>query len=378
MANMTTRADRPDYRTAEDLRSGVQDLAESMTEPGLARTERLTRARVAAEASRNVAAAVQLLDPYRDGTHSRLRDNLLASVESLMDVSGRDDAEDRLARYATARAVAPTSSGQLGNGGLVTPGPGLAMPSPFGGTHVEPIGIEATRVAPWLLEYGILSDQPTKNHEGIQPEAWENLPEPTINPAFPLESESFTIAGEPLVWDQAARRFSPSRQVLDWPAFANVFEEAWRTVVLRDLEIALIARLLGWATVAATFKAAESTVGKAWTGGTGPDLVLTSSGDLPKVRRLYATENLTDPTMRPRILATAGVPDGTALVLVSAAVNVRRTDLSIYTVPAPSTLSVDAGMSMDGAVSLRKWGTVAKVDVAALDTDPVPEPTPRA
>lgn len=33
---------------------------------------------------------------------------------------------------------------------------------------------------------------------------------------------------------------------------------------------------------------------------------------------------------------------------------------------------------MDGAMSLRKWGTVAKVNVAALDTGPVPAPLPRA
>ena len=376
---MARNTDRPDTRTAEDLRTGVRDLAESITEEGISRAERLSRARVAAEAAAHVGSAVAMLDPYADGTQSRLRDNLLTGVNNPLHSPGRDDAQDRLARYRTARAVAPTSSGQIGGPGLLTPG-GTAlttMPSPFGGSSIEPTGMDAARVAPWLMEYGVLSDPPSKNHEGIQPEAWENLPAPQFNPTMPLEPSKFEISGEARVWDTSAHMVAPSRQVLDWPEYATEIEAVYRTVVARDVETAVIARLLPMATVAPTFKAAEAAVGAAWRGGTGPDLVLTSAEDLPKVRRLYATENLTDPTMRPRIMATAGVPTGTALVLVSAAVSLRRTDVEIYVQPAPSVLGIEAAMSMHGSVALRAWGTVAKVDVAALDADPVPSPLPR-
>lgn len=372
MSTMGSKTERPDRQTATDLRSAVHDLAAAITEPGIGRVERITRARKAAEAARNVADAVHALDPYRDTTDSRLRD--LALTEGA--TTGRyPEAADRLAMHAAARAAAPLQSGYIGPlTGLGQSSP-QHQPSPWGGTTIDTSSAGELLFTPWLLEYGVPSEAPSHGSHQIQPEPLENMPEAqVVERPFSLTPVPYEIDGDDIEWVHIGILREISRQLLDWPEAMKETELVFELAVLKLMETRLIAALIADATAAPDFKAAEAAVGLQWPAGTGADLVLTSSADLPKVRRLYAAENL-DAALRPRILATAGVPVGSSLVMVSSAVNVKRSEILMYAEKAPSSLRVNVALDMWGAVSLRQRGTVAVVDVNALDSDPVPTPS---
>ncbi len=364
---------RPDTSTADDLRSGVEALAAAVTEPGISRVERVNRSRYAAEAMRNVSAAAHLLNPYRDRRHHELLDRVLVASNRNAPLDGQPGtaalaaARDRLACIAVTRAAGPLTSGQVGDMAALQLRPATSTLEPWaGGVVALDAGPLDRAVTPWLIGYATIGERPFRGVE-TQPTRYDDLPQATINPdlkAADLTAANPTIDGTPAVWDLAALYVTPDRQLLDWTEGATVYTDAAREAVLRGLETAVITRLTTGAPTAGTFAAAEALAGAAWP-GSGADLVLCSAEDLPYIRRAYATD-LPDPTLRPRILATAGVPAGTALVMCSAAVNLRRTALEVLTGPRPSAFALDAVVTMSASATLRAAGAVVAVDVTAL------------
>lgn len=332
--------DRPDRAAIEDLRTSVVDLADAVAEHGLDRAERVARARQAAEASEHVAIAARLLDPYRTGEHSRLQDRaIMASPESRFDPLERQEAEDRITRAAIAWQA--------------------GTPSPFGGQTVALDIFDRVAVTtPWLSTFAQVVEFTPKN-ETIAPTPWTDLPTVQIDPALPLESSDYEIPGDPITWTVAALNFGMSDQAIHWTALALEHEKVAQLALFQGLEAALIAQLAMAAVPALDFEAAESATGTAWPGGAA-DLVLTSSTDLPKVRRLYAAE-LPVAEYRPRVMAAHGLPVGTALVMPAAAVDVRRTALEVMANRKPSAWGLDVSAVLYGSVTPVHPGVVASV-----------------
>ena len=346
---MTRRVieDRPDRAAIEDLRTSVVDLADAVAERGLDRAERVARARQAAEASEHVATVARLLDPYRDGKHCRLQDRGI-TISPLMGPGARQEAEDRLVRGDLAMQV---PAGFL-----------VQHPSPFGGQTVAlDVFDRVATSTPWLSTFAQVVPF-TPANETVAPTPWTGLPTVQIDPED-LTPTGYEIPGDPLTWTTAAVNFAMSAQVLHWTAAALETERATQLAMFMGLEAALIARLVTAAVPALDFEAAESATGAAWPGGAA-DLVLTSSTDLPKVRRLYAAE-LPAADYRPRVMAAHGVPVGTALVMPAAAVDVRRTPYELMLAPGPSTLGLEVSAAFYGSVELLHPGVVASVDLTA-------------
>ena len=330
--------DRPDRAAIEDLRTSVVDLADAVAERGLDRAERVARARQAAEASEHVATVARLLDPYRSGEFSRLQDKAIGVSPASMFGDRRQAAEDR----QTLAAIAGT-------------------PSPFGGKTVALDIFDRVAVtAPWLSTFAQVVPF-TPANETVAPTPWTDLPTVQIDPTLPLVSSDYEIPGDPIVWTVAALSFPMSAQAIHWTALALEHERIAQLAILQGLEAALIARLVAAAVPAGGFEAAESATGAAWPGGAA-DLVLTSSTDLPKVRRLYAAE-LPPADLRPRIMAAHGMPVGTALVMPAAAVDVRRTAFDVLVAPRPAVWGLDVSAVLYGSVTPVHPGVVASVPV---------------
>lgn len=347
--------DRPDPGAGVELRTSVLDLAEAVTERGIDRAERVARAQMAAEAARNVAEAARMLDPYASGQYSWLRD--LAAVkmpEGMLRGTTRAEAEDRLLlRDLATQAGVPVK-------------PGGDVPSPWGGTYarLDVLG-RAPVIAPWLSEFATVVERQPKA-EDLAPVPWNALPTAEIDATMPLsDSGVYELPGDAATWYESAVYVQTTHQVLNWTAAARTMEDALRLSTFKALEAHLLAQLVTGATVAADFEAAEVAAGGSWPGGGGADLVLVNTSDLPKVRRIYAAE-LPAADLRPRILGTGGLAAGTALVMASAGVDLRRTAFSLLVAPGPSSFLYDVAGVLDGSVELVHPGVVASVDVSAL------------
>ena len=92
----TSEGAQVDHRVVADLETAGRDLAASVLQDGLGRSERLSRAERATTAARNLRDWIGALDPYRSGEHARLIDMLTASGHRAYSSLDAAEAADRL------------------------------------------------------------------------------------------------------------------------------------------------------------------------------------------------------------------------------------------------------------------------------------------
>lgn len=347
-----------DTRTAEELVSGVVDLAAAVTAPGLGRAERLSRTTQAAHAAGDLRAMMPTLAPYLaeipnndDGhpRHSRIRDHML--VNDIVAKSSPEAlaARERLDQDAQQRTISRQLRAWADLGPILDATPTVASVGP------QP---QAAR----FLE--LVAHQPTEKLGPATevPDVWSYTPE-TPAPTDPRDVPFglFEIEGTRKPWLVAKLGLNASRQVIDWPAGAFDAEAALTYFVGIDLETQILNELATGAPTAVSFEAAEIAVGTAWV--TGADLILCHGADRPKIVRSYADEGI-DPTDRPTILATGGATPGTALVIAAGAVWVEASDIDFMAADEPKIFGKSIAAFRYGRGHLRKAGAIQKVTVA--------------
>lgn len=338
--------DQVDDRTADDILSGVRDLAAACAEPGLGRSERLARLSMAGERAAHLATVAQLLDPYADRQHSRLWDAINAAGPA-----HRRDV-DAAGRLDQARAADGLRAGMQR---AVDLGAGLGRP--VAGPPLQPI------VARWLAGYAAPAGElgPAASVPGVL----DALPAATINAAklSALPGVQLSLAdGASLPWTTSTIHLNRSRQSIDWtPQQLAEFESILEAAVDVGLERQLLVDVTAAAPTAASFEAAEIAVGAAWPAGA--DLILVHGADRPKVVREYAAAQL-HAEDRPVVLATGGVTAGTAVVLAAGAVLLEASSTDWMAADEPALLGQAATVLRYGRARLRVAGAVQLVEVA--------------
>lgn len=342
-------ADRVDVNTVADLFSGVVDSAAAVTERGIGRRERLSRARLAAEHERNVAGVVEGMNPYRDGQFARIADMLaIAGRSHWRPAAGSlDDAAERLALADQYEATRNQLRAMPNLAGLFTHPTSTAGPTPIPST------------TPWLDNFASPA-----SHIGpptLMPEPWSAIPQAAIDEDPQAPGEPLATEGDPLGWHTSRWMINEAAQVVDWTVQgAADLERVVALIVNQGLERVLMADLIAGAPTQAGFEEAESAVGDVWPAG--PDLILCSGHDLPRVRREYAGQHL-DPSERPRIVATAGATTGTAVVLARGGVLLEATELRWMIVVEPKVLGREVMAYRYGRARRRITGAVQLVPV---------------
>ncbi|MBB1495893.1 hypothetical protein J4N02_08340 [Propioniciclava sp. MC1595] len=338
-----------DDRTADDLRTGVTDLAASATAPSIGRAERLARAARAAEHARNLADVVPLLDPYAGTEHNRMADLQTVATRALAGETELDGAvAERLLRAEQFDRLTHATRAAANLTGLR---PGSIAPT-----------VEFVTPARWLAAYALPA-------AGLGPidtiPAWGNgIPAATLNPGFdnPITGADLDVAGDPLPWSLVGFGVNTSRQRFDWAADKGAeSERLFLAAVHKGLEKALLDALAAAAPAAASFEAAEVAAGAT---DYAADLVVVNPQDAPKVTRAYATAFDGSDTLPPRILPTAGATKGTALVMASPAVYAVASRVEWVSATRPREWGVDVAALMWGRARVRIPGAVQKVVVA--------------
>lgn len=338
-------------RTARDLLTGMIDLGVAATQADLNRGERLARFSAAAEAARDVPAALGTLNPYH-------RDPSRALIADLMHAAGVRGWAAASDKDAAARIALAGQHAELAHQLRATSN--LGPLSTLGGRLTPPAA--ATDVAVFLAEFATPATVQT-GPPSQAPGAWENLPDAAIGDAEQA-AELITIpASAELPFIRASWGSNRAMQAVDWTVSgARSLELLTAMIVDTTLERAVLTSLAAGVLASASFEAAERSVGDAWP--TGADLVIVHGYDLPRVRRMYADENL-DAEDRPRIMATAGGIKGTALVVATPALFVEATRLLWAVVTEPAHLGSYAHAWRYARASKLVANTVATVTIPA-------------
>lgn len=328
-----------------DLLSGVRDLAASVLESGLSRGERLSRAERAAEAAGGVGVWLDALDPYRSGAHARSYDLFTATDRDAGDTK-REDAANRLVQRATRDQLALELRAGVDLTGLqgAPVGALVSLPDAFpllGVADALPVGMGPA---------------------GEVPGPWTAVPDAVIGWDG---DQAQTVPNLDMVPSDVVAAwwwFNVSRQAYSYgSAFAAEYDRLAEHQVRKALEAKLVTTLTSGAPTATDFEAAEVAIGAVW--APGPDLVLTSGPDLPKVRRAYAAV-FPDPADRPAIRGSFGVPAGTAVVLATPGVQVEASTVQWMVKDAPKVFGREVAAYMYGRAAVRVPGAVQTVSVA--------------
>lgn len=351
-----------DPATLRSLLAAARGQASSVALPRASDAERLARARSAADAARDVADALPLLDPYGPGSrHARLVDLVAVSSRAHMlarsgmqyDAAGAADRLE-LARQADAgrvsRAVAGIVSGDLPGlmGRIVGGGPSTYAPS----------------VTPFLDAVGVPVEEGSGRAFTVST-GWAPFPAAAIDPPelAPVFGGTADLGGTDLPWHTSAWAVDVSEQLLGWTV-EGAREVEWliEQVVNLGLESVLLADLLAGATPAADFGAAEAVVGGVWP--TGADLIVVGGADGLAVRREYAAAFPgVDPG--PSVIVTGGMPAGKALVTARAVLAVYAQPLVWLAAVRPGELGLDMAGMRYGVAGVHAAGAVASVDLTA-------------
>lgn len=345
------RTSEVDRVTARELLSAARDLASAVTEPGIGRSERLSRASLAAERVTGLPHLAGALDPYAAGRHSRLLDLLheANSIEARALPGTRAEAVERLdlARQSTElrQQMRALEIPQLHSAPVAT----HAMPATLSGAR-------------WLDTYAL----PATGELGpssILPEPWSNLPDAVIGAQTPIpDTLGPLLGGTPSPWTVSKWGFTASLQLLDWTVDeAAEVERMTAMVVDRGLERELLRQVTAGAPVAASLQAAEVAVGQVWT--PGADVILCAGTDRPKLVREYAADGI-DPADRPALIPTAGATEGTAVMMATAAVYAEASGLLWMVADRPKDMSRDMVAYRYGKARRRLNGAVQLVTVA--------------
>jgi hypothetical protein len=336
-----------------DLREHVAELAGAVVR-GITPAEQLSRARLAANATRDVATAAAVMSPYADGRFGPVTDLLLAAKRSGQ--SGDQDAATRLEQFAAARAVAPLVQRAVSNQTSADT-PGLLGWLQVGvGTGGMPVSALLDQLATPV------SPQPGTRGAFV-PDAWTGITA-VLDPAEKLEfaSTQAGLTGEDVAWHTSAVAVDVSRQVTDWtPQGQNDLSAAYTSAVNATLEAALCADIIAAATgeaagwrdnIADTLDAAEAAAASNW-GTTEPIVVISHTADAPRVRRSYAGQ-----AAPPLVVPTVGCPADTVIVFARAAVALYASPTEYLSSPNPAAFGLDVATMRYGAAHVRKQAAV--------------------
>lgn len=334
---------------ADELIAHAREWAARSVVPGIARGERLARAGAARDAAADLDDMLRLLDVYGAGQHSRLRD-VATVLNPRSTTTDRDEAATRLDLHQQRQTLVRQWADVREALGAADPVPAAPLPNPCA----------------WLNNAAYVARPTAPVGRGrLMSTAWANLPAAFVDspPGTDVSATSQAIlAGDVRPWRSAGLAINASMQELAWSIDDGAEVEALiEAAVDLALERALLDDVAADAPTAASFAAAEESVGAAWTAGA--DLIVCAGQDRPKIIRAYAAEGI-QPADRPTILATGGATAGTAVVMASGAVRAEATDRDELGVDEPGIMGRGLAVLRLGLAAVRVPGAVQLVEVA--------------